>query len=127
LVAVVLLSIVAFRLPHAKPKAEDLKKSAAIRDVVAKRFIDWMPEDGVRVEQHAGLNLDVWVSRRAFESTVYPDRKNLLNSIGVEWCAQPGRWTLDNFMAAITVRDLRDGKNLAAHHCLFSRTDLDPN
>jgi hypothetical protein len=121
------LLFVVLLVPRSKPEDKDLAGSSGARDLVYKQFSERLTDADIRIEQRDGLNLEVWLSRSSFESLPYLGRKEFLDSVGKDWCDQPSRWSVTNFLPSITVRDAQNGKNLAVHHCLFSRSDLDPN
>lgn len=110
--------------PHLRPNPDEIARATDALQVVRAEFTSHLPDTAeVRLEQHLGLNLTVWLWQADFESIPYPDRKDFVTSVGRCWCDYPA-FKGHGLFPSIAIRDLRSGKELASYTCSRSRASL---
>jgi len=73
-----------------------------------------------RIERMHGDNIDIFISRKDFESIPYPDRKETITRIGKSW-RDFSSWY---FFPSVRIRDVRTGEILADYSCTFNSSSL---
>jgi hypothetical protein len=116
----ILFLVTIFIIPHANPEKPELESTLDERAAMTKTLAASFPTAAIELKQLGGFNLEVWISKKEFESISYLDRKTLLETVGKPWCDKFGGWKCPT----ITVRDDKGGKELGAYHCLFSRSTI---
>lgn len=109
-------------IPHTDPEKLEVETAAVGRASIATMFSIAFPAAEIQVKQLGGYSLEVWISRRDFESVGYLQRKGLIEIVGKGWCERYGGWTCPT----VAVRDDKGGKELAVYHCLFSYATMEP-
>jgi hypothetical protein len=65
-----------------------------------------------------GSNIEVYVTRREFETVSYPDRESFVVKVGKAGCES----ALSLFLPTVQMRDMKTGKVLGSYGCAFGRT-----
>lgn len=82
----------------------------------------YLPADSDwRLELMKGNNLDIYVSRKAFEDVAFPDRPNFIEQVGKAWCV--GVQTM--FIPAVRLRDVRTGKVMGSYRCVLGHVTVE--
>jgi hypothetical protein len=110
-----------FMIPHTDAEKAELETAADARAAIVKTLSQSYPTADVQVKQLGGFNLELWISKKNFESISYLDRKGVLETVGRGWCESYGGWECPT----ITVRDEKSGKELGSYHCLFSYAKIE--
>jgi hypothetical protein len=114
LVTWALVVLVAPSLPASKWSLAKSEEAATLTATALRKFL---PGHDVRIERLFAYNLKLYVDRKPFEDIPYPDRKAMMAKIGRSWCDNiEYRW-----LARVGVFDIRSGKKLSAHACVFGR------
>jgi|GEM_PF-2978354 hypothetical protein len=108
-------------VPHFDPEKADIEKTADARAAIVKTFSQSFPAAEIQVKQLGAFSLEVWISKKNFESVGYLDRKALVESVGKGWCDLYGGW----MFPTVAVRDEKSGKELAVYHSLFHNTTME--
>jgi hypothetical protein len=112
--------------PHARADPMDENTGINAQRQVALRLLETWPERlDYRVVQRGGFNLEIWVVLRDFESIPYPDRKGFVEKLGKTWCEHPDLKEHQVWLPSVSIRDLRNGKEVASHSCILSRTSIE--
>jgi hypothetical protein len=116
--------IAVFYLPHSDAALEDLSKASDARTKVSSLFMASVPSGEIRLQQHGGFNLDIWIRQHDIESVPYPDRKNFIQRIGQSWCEDSKVKTESVFLPSVQIRDVRTGKEWASYSCTLSHASI---
>ncbi|HLG44078.1 MAG TPA: hypothetical protein VI337_03595 [Nitrospirales bacterium] len=73
-----------------------------------------------RLELLKGQNLDIYLSKDEFHSVPYPDRSEVVATVGRTWCKKVEH----TFLPAIRFRDITTGSVLASYGCTMERASL---
>jgi len=112
-------------VPHMEPNSQDLANAGPARVSVEALLSSRLPDNAqLRLEQHGGFNLAIWVSQSDLESVPYPDRKSFIETVGRAWCEAPGLKSHHGTLPSVTVRDVRSGNELASYSCVFSHASV---
>lgn len=127
LIGVLLLAgiwlIATLYLPYADASPQDLSMALNARANLSSSVMAQVPTAQIRLEQKGGFNLTVWMSD--FESVLYPDRKQFLQTVGQLWCEDKDIGGGLVFLPSVEVRDIKDGKKLASYSCALSSASVD--
>jgi hypothetical protein len=114
-----------YYLPHRPPSAQEFANAANARTVVEVLFSIRLPESSpVRLEQHGGYNLDIWLQRADLETIPYPDRRAFVESVGKTWCGDNRLRGQLGALPSLRIRDLRSGDELGSFGCFWSSTSI---
>jgi hypothetical protein len=121
--SVVILAVVAVlmlwvALVFVYPHLELGPKEATHVEVQAAVYskLSVLPSSEARLVPMKGSNLQIFLSKSAFESVPYPDRDAFVRGIGRAWCDAVDTW----FVPSVDFRDIRTGGSLASYNCVFS-------
>jgi hypothetical protein len=89
----------------------------AVRRALAGAF----PAASPRLEFMKGGNLNVYVTRQAFETVPFPDRDDAVAQAGKSWCSHVAL----TFMPSVRFRDIRTGEQLGKYSCTSAKATLD--
>ena len=79
-----------------------------------------LPQAVPRLELLQGDNLNIYITRREFQSVPFPDRSDVLRKVGTKWCS-----LVDHiFLPAIEFRDISTGTSLGSYGCVSGSTWL---
>jgi hypothetical protein len=83
----------------------------AVRGTLAEAF--GVPNP--RLQRMKGDNLDIYISVATWQTVPFPDRKEITRKVGKAWCDR----VRHTFLPEVRIRDVGDGKTLAAYSCIF--------
>ena len=73
-----------------------------------------------RIVRMSSENIDIFISRKDFETVSYPDRKDVIAQIGRSWGAFADWYCF----ASVRIRDVATGKVFADYSCNLDRVSL---
>jgi hypothetical protein len=110
--------------PTGRPSTPRPRRSAAApldpELAVRVELAAHLPAVEPRLQLLQGNNLDIYVPRSAFEDVPFPDRADVVLSIGKAWCDAVEHV----FLPAVRIRDVRRGHVLANFSCTLGRASL---
>jgi hypothetical protein len=116
----ILFFAIIYAIPHFEPDQFDMHDTREMRSAIVARLTSSFSTD-IQLKQLGGYSLEIWISKKSFESVGYLDRKSILQSIGKDWCDKFGGWK----SPTVVVRDATSGKDLATYHCTFGNTTIE--
>lgn len=69
----------------------------------------------MRLEKREGANVRLYIDRSTFENVPFPDRQIVVEALGEQWCSSVS----GTFLPALTIHDIRDGRQLARYGCTW--------
>jgi hypothetical protein len=76
--------------------------------------------DAPRFQLMQGNNLDIHISKDAWEDVPFPDREQAMRNIGKAWCDAVEH----TFLPRVCIRDIRAGRTFASYSCYLDRVSL---
>lgn len=115
-VVVWLLYVMVYAPRHREPNQEIPKDCTLYTELVLDFPTSWP-----RVELMGAGNVNIYMSRPAFEAVPYPDRSPVVKRVGETWDKHTHWYTF----ATIRIRDIQTGDDLATYSCTTGNVTLE--
>ena len=101
--------------PEFPAPKESLVRSDEAASLAATTLSNALRGHTVRVDRRFGDNLNLYLSKNAFELMPDPARDEVVRKVGKSWCNNADY----PWLPRVAIYDIATGTRLAAHHCVF--------